>query len=199
MSKVKYRFFAGFMKKQEDWLNSMSDKGYRLVKTGKLRYEFEECEPGRYRYAVEYVGDRSYDDEKDYKEFLEDMGYRVFYKNINLDYSLLKVTYRPWAGKGGRISTNRTTYNKELLIVEKENDGTEFRLHTEKEDLEDYYRRISYPWYFAVFLMLACAILTFPFIPLVAVFSVLAVLSAIPIITAERSIKKMKKESELEE
>ena len=59
MSIVKRRFFAGFMGQQTKWLNSMAEKGYRLVKTGKLEYVFNECEPGKYVYSVEYVGDRS--------------------------------------------------------------------------------------------------------------------------------------------
>ena len=131
MSIKKIRYFAGFMKSQENWLNAMAHKGYRLVKTGKLTYEFEECAPDAYCYTVEYVGDKSFESENDYKAFLEGMGYRVFYKNINLDWSLAKITIRPWAEKGGFFSTNRTTFNRELLIVEKENDGKPFELHTE--------------------------------------------------------------------
>ncbi|MCR5767641.1 MAG: DUF2812 domain-containing protein [Lachnospiraceae bacterium] len=199
MSIVKRRYFAGCMERQAKWLNSMSDKGYRLIKTGKLKYEFEECTPGAYRYAVEYVGDKSFEEEQNYKEFLEDLGYKVFYKNINLDWSLYKVSVRPWADKGGKISTNSTTYNKELLIVEKENDGKPFELHTDKEDLSEYYRRLSYPWYFAVFFMLAMLILAWPYVVPVALFGAFAVICAIPIIIAAVKIKKIKKESEVEE
>ena len=199
MSIVKRRFFAGFMRRQEKWLNSMADKGYRLVKTGKLEYTFDECEPGKYRYAVEYVGDKSFEDEESYKAFLEDMGYRVFYKNINLDYSAGKIAYRPWAEKGGRISTNRSTYNKELLIVEKENDGTDFQLHTEKEDLIGYYKRLCYPWYFAVFLALVIMIVYWPSVIAVGICGFLAILFALPIIVMEYRIHKIKKEKELEE
>lgn len=198
MSLVKRRFFAGFMKSQAKWLNSMAQKGYRLVKTGKLTYEFEECEPGKYQYTVEYVGDKSFKDEEDYKAFLESMGYTVFYKNINLDYSVYKVTWRPWAEKGGRISDTRTSFNRELLIVEKESDGRPFELHTEKEDLAEYYRRIAYPWYFAVFIMLLLAVVVWPLIPLVVAFSLVAVLFAAPIVIMEGKIRKIKKEKELE-
>ena len=199
MSIVKRRFFAGFMHSQEKWLNSMADKGYRLIRTGKLEYEFEECEPGQYRYAVEYAGDRSFTDEEEYKAFLEEMGYRVFYKNINLDFSTAKLIYRPWANKGGKISTGKTTYNKELLIVEKENDGKEFLLHTDKDDLADYYRRLSYPWYFAVFLTLAGMILYWPTVAAVLIFGGLTVLFALPIIIMAFRIHKIKKDKELEE
>lgn len=199
MKLVKTRYFAGFMKSQAKWLNSMADKGWRLVKTGKLQYEFEDCAPGRYRYTVEYVGDRSFEEEQDYKAFLEEMGYRVFYKNINLDYSLYKVTWRPWADKGGRISTTQNTYNRELLIVEKENDGRPFELHTEKEDLAEYYRRISYPWYFAVFIALVLVIVEWPFMPCVIGFGIMALLFALPIIIAEKRIRDIKKERSTEE
>ena len=199
MSMVKRRFFAGFMRSQEKWLNSMADRGYRLIRAGKLEYEFDECEPGRYRYAVEYVGDRSLEDEEAYKTFLEDMGYRVFYKNINLDYSACKLVYRPWADKGGRLSTNGTTFNKELLIVEKENDGRDFELHTDKEDLTEYYRRLSYPWYFAVFLTLAGLILTWPSLIAGLIYGGLSILSAVPIAIMAYRIHKLKKEKELEE
>ena len=199
MSIEKIRFFAGFMHSQEKWLNSMADKGYRLVNTGKLKYTFDECEPGKYRYAVEYVGDRSLEEEEAYKAFLEEMGYRVFYKNINLDFSTAKLIYRPWADKGGKLSTNKTTYNKELLIVEKENDGTEFRLHTEKEDRIEYYKRLSHPWYFAVFLSLALLVIYWPMVLPVVLFAFLTVLCALPIIIMEHKIRKIKKERELEE
>ena len=199
MSIVKRRFFAGFMRSQERWLNSMADKGYRLVKTGKLEYTFDECEPGKYRYAVEYVGDKSMEDEEAYKAFLEDMGYKVFYKNINLDFSTAKLVYRPWANKGGRISTTGSTLFKELLIVEKENDGTEFQLHTEKEDRIEYYKRLSHPWYFAVFLCLALMVIYWPMVLPVVICGFLTALFALPIIIMECRIHKIKKEKELEE
>lgn len=199
MSLKKNRYFAGFMGAQAKWLNSMSKKGYRLIKTGKLQYEFDECEPDKYVYTVEYVGDKSREESDKYKEFLESIGYRVFYKNITLDYSPGKITYRPWAEKGGRISTTRSTLFKELLIIEKENDGTPFELHTEKEDKANYYKRLSQPWYYLVFLFLLFAILAWPLIPGVIVLAALALLSIVPIIIAEVKIHKLKKENQLEE
>ena len=42
MSKTCYRFFGGLLTAQENWLNKMSERGYRLVQTGKLLYKFEE-------------------------------------------------------------------------------------------------------------------------------------------------------------
>ena len=41
MSKKCCRFFGGLLDTQEKWLNKMSGMGYRLVRTGKMPYEFE--------------------------------------------------------------------------------------------------------------------------------------------------------------
>ena len=199
MSIKKRRFFAGFMGSQTKWLNSMADKGYRLVKTGKLEYVFDECEPGKYVYTVEYVGDKSMEEEENYKAFLEDMGYQVFYKNMNLDYSFMKLTYRPWANKGGKISTTKTTYNREMLIVEKENDGKPFDLHTEKEDLINYYARTCRPWYYAMVMALLVAIICWPNVLRTAIFGSLTILLALPVLLMTLKIQKLKKENKLAE
>ena len=45
MSKKCYRFFGGLLNAQAKWLNKMSEKGYRLVRTGRMLYEFEKCNP----------------------------------------------------------------------------------------------------------------------------------------------------------
>ena len=111
-----------------------------------MLYEFEECKPDQVKYCVEFIGQKSKANASDYHEFLEGMGYKVFYKNINLNYSVGKVRLRPWAEKGGRIATNATTFNRELLIVEKDNDGKPFELHTSYEDKENYYRNLRNPW-----------------------------------------------------
>ena len=36
MSKKYYRFFGGLLTAQENWLNKMSKKGYRLIRTKKM-------------------------------------------------------------------------------------------------------------------------------------------------------------------
>ena len=150
MRKKYYRFFWGFLDKQKKWLNEMSDKGLRLVDTGRAWYEFEDCEPGKYRYAVEFVGEKSKQSAEEYASFLEDCGYRVMFKNLNLDYSVGKAVIRPWADKGGRIATTPGSYNKELLIVEKENDGKDFELHTDENDIKEYKKTVRKPWIFSV-------------------------------------------------
>lgn len=83
MSKKCYRFFGGLLTVQKNWLNKMAEKGYRLIRTGKLLYEFEKCKPGQVQYCVEFIGQKSKANAEDYHDFLEEMGYSVFYKNIN--------------------------------------------------------------------------------------------------------------------
>lgn len=160
MSKKYYRFFWGFMKRQENWLNEMADKGYRLIRTGKAWYEFEDCEAGKYRYAVEFVGEKSKQSAEDYASFLEDCGYRVLFKNLNLDYSVGKAVLRPWAEKGGKIATTSGSYNKELLLVEKENDGKPFLLHTSDDDVREYKKTVRKPWIFAAVTLLTVIVIS---------------------------------------
>ena len=80
MSKRCYRYYGGLLVSQANWLNKMAEKGYRLIRTGKMLYEFEECTPGQYQYCVEFIGQRSKESAADYARFLEDVGYRVFFK-----------------------------------------------------------------------------------------------------------------------
>ena len=151
-----YRYFGGFITSQEKWLNKTAQKGFRLVKVGKLLYEFERCSPNQYQYAVEFVADKTKKDSQNYKDFLEGCGYKVFYKNINLSYSIGKVRFRPWAKGSGKIATNATTYNKELLIVEKINDGKPFELHTTVNDKIEYLKKWRNIWltYFSMFALM---------------------------------------------
>lgn len=108
------------------------------------------------------------------------MGYKVFFKNINLNYSVGKVRLRPWAEMGGRIATNATTFNRELLIVEKSNDGKPFELHTSYADKEKYYRNLRNPW---LFLLLLFAIIKHSI-----VLGIFSLVSAIPSILYQLQI-----------
>jgi hypothetical protein len=91
-----YHFFGGLINAQEKWLNKMAHNGYRLIKEGKLSYEFAECQPDEYQYSVEFVANRSYKSEKDYRFFLEDLGYKVYYKNVNLNCNRKEVNKNEW-------------------------------------------------------------------------------------------------------
>ena len=183
MSKKCYRFFGGLLNAQAKWLNKMSEKGYQLVRTGTLLYEFEKCKPDEVTYCVEFIGEKSKENATDYADFLEDMGYKVFFKNINLNYSVGKVRWRPWAERGGRIATNTTTFNREILIVEKTNDGKPFELHTSYDDKEKYYRTLRNPWLFLLLLFALFAIIKHSII-----LGIFSLISAIPSILYQLQI-----------
>ena len=172
----------------------MAKNGYRLIHTGKLLYEFEECKPGQYQYCVEFVGQKAKESADDYACFLEDCGYRVFFKNINLNWSVGKVVVRPWAEQGGRISTNSTTFNRELLIVEKKNDGKPFELHTTYEDKQVYYKSMRRPW---IFLFIMFAVLTV--VVRQPVWGVFAVISLVELIVFQIKLGEFKKQADIKE
>lgn len=189
MSRKSYRYFAGMLTAQENWLNKMAAKGYRLVHTDKLLYEFEECKPGQFQYCIEFVGDKSREHSQDYRTFLEDLGYKVFYKNINLNYSIGKLRYRPWGEKDGHIATGGTTFNRELLIVEKENDGKPFNLHTSFDDKMKYCKSLRNPW--------LCIVILFAILGIIyrsLLWGAFAVPSLIPVIMYQLQIVRIGKE-----
>jgi len=129
------RYYGCFLNAQEKWLNRMAEKGYRLVRTGTLLHEFEACAPSEYEYRIEFIADKDASYIGDYRRFLEEMGYRTFTKNINLNFSLGKVRLRPWAKGSAKVATNPGNYNQELLIIERRKDGKPFKMHT-GEDAE---------------------------------------------------------------
>ena len=196
MSKTKYRvaFFGMLLDTQAAWLNRQAAKGWRLVRTGRLLYAFERCEPGRYQYAVDFVGEKSSARAREYRALLEDTGCRVFTKNANLNLSLFKARWRPWAEKGGRIATNPGTFGRELVIVEKEQDGKPFALHTSYEDKAEYYRTLRGPW-----LTVAALALMGLVVNPSAVFAVLAVLAAAPALFYHRLARRMDKAAQTQE
>lgn len=142
MKKTYYRFFSACLETQEAWLNRRAAEGLRLVSTHSFSYTFEPCEKGKYQYCVEFAGEKSYRELMDYRRFLEELGYRTFPKNINLNVSVGKVRWRPWAKGAGQVATAPGGFNKELLILEKERDGTPFVLHTDLEDRMQYYQSL---------------------------------------------------------
>lgn len=194
MSKRKYMFFGGFLNVQESWLNQMALKGYRLSSVKRMLYVFEECKPGEVEYRIDFVAPKSIDKIQEYKAFFEEMGYKVFYKNINLNYSLGKIRLRPWATEGGYIATKSTTYNKELLIVEKFNDGKDFELHTSYEDQINYYKSIRNPWLTVCLLWVLLTIFQWSLL-----YIILKVVVLIPVLLYEIQIQKLKREARIRE
>lgn len=172
------------MERQERWLNNLSDEGWRLVRVGKLSYEFEPCPPGAYRYRVDFVGHLPAGRQKDYRSLLRELGYRVMSKNLNLNWSAGHVRFRPWAKGAGKLSASPGSFNRELLIIEKENDGAPFELHTAPEDLREYYRYQRNMYATTALLGLAFALVLFyqEAIAGGTAFAVLAVLCGLPVV-----------------
>lgn len=194
MNQKRYRFFGGLLSAQENWLNRMARRGLRLVRTSRLLYEFEPCQPGQVCYKVEFIGHKSHASALDYRNFLESMGYQVFFKNINLNYSVGKVCWRPWAEKGGRIARTSTTFNRELLIIEKENDGTPFALHTTYEDRRNYCKALRNP---ILFLFIASAVLWA--VTRTWVWGLFALLSLIPLAGYQMELHRLKRQADISE
>ncbi len=131
---VRYKYFGPLLMAQAKWLNRMSLRGWRLVDTGKLSYTFEPCEPGEYQYAVDFVGNMSRAHGEDYADFLAGFGYRTWFKNVNLQWSRGKVRWNPAGEPGARIISDRTTLDRELIIVERRAEAKPFTLYNSVED-----------------------------------------------------------------
>jgi len=70
-----FKFFYNY-EKEERWINSMSAKGMALVDYFWTRYVFEEDEPGKYIYKIEFLdkmGSKNIENIA-YVNFLEDLG-----------------------------------------------------------------------------------------------------------------------------
>ncbi len=144
----RFRYFYGFIDIQQRFINRMGEQGWRLIRTGRFFYEFTSCPRGRYQYCVDFIADKSCQEAEEYTKFLEEMGYRVMTKPINTNFSFGKIRIRPWGKGWGQVATTPGRFGKELLIVEKENDGRPFALHTTLEDQVDYYQIFRSAWAF---------------------------------------------------
>ena len=118
----------------------------------------------------------------------------LFLTGADHGYCEIKRRTRPWAERGGRIATNTTTFNREILIVEKANDGKPFELHTSYDDKEKYYRNLRNPWLFLL-LMFALFAVTKQSI----IFGIFALVSVIPGSIYQIQIMKIRKEAKTQE
>lgn len=131
----KFRIFLNPIEGQEKWLNEKATDGLRLLKVGRFFYEFEKCNPAQYQYAVDYIGNNSNAQRKEYESFLDEVGINYFEKPLNIgQFSFGKVKYRPYANKGGKLATSWGMINRELLILEKEYNGKPFEIYSNAED-----------------------------------------------------------------
>lgn len=131
----KFKIFLNPIEGQEKWLNAKAVEGLKLSKVGKFIYEFKRCKPNQYQYAVDYIGNKSNEERKDYENFLEDVEINYYEKPINLgQFSIGRVKYRPYANSGGKLATSGGMINRELLILEKENNGRPFNIYNNLKD-----------------------------------------------------------------
>lgn len=198
-----YRFYSLSIKKQEAFLNRMSSEGWRLVKTKRLMYKFEPCTPNGYEYRVIFIGEKSYKKNKDYQSFFRNMGYDIFTKNANLNYSIGKMRWRPYGNGGGQIATSPGIYNKELLIVGKKYDGKPLEIFTTNADLADYYRLIRNVFCSLFFLVAFIFGLSLFFksvnIAAMVIYCVLLAVFSVPIIKYAKLIRIYKELAKIEE
>lgn len=205
MIKTVFRYFFDFLDGQEKWLNNMAEQGYRLKKCGRMTYTFDTCDPNEYEYAVEFIGDQSYSKGKDYRRYLEDLGFRTFTKNMNLNFSYGKIRWRPYTKGMGQIATSPGGFNEELLILEKKRDGKPFELHTDVLDKLDTYKTARRAYVWATILMFGLTAITFVpgsslvSIPMTwvirAVILFWGILFAIPMVKYSSLVNQLKEES----
>ena len=201
MNKKVYRFFFMFLEKQERFLNRMAGNGWRLLKTTRLSYEFAPCPPGEYEYKVVFIGEKSYRDNKGCRAFFEDMGYRVFTKSANLNFSVGKMRWRPYGKGGGKAATSPGSYNKEIMIAEKKRDGKAFEVFNDNSDLAGYYRVIRNV--FTSLLALIAALLGYAIftktatVPMLIVGFIAAAALLVPIIKYTKQANHYKQEMQI--
>lgn len=136
----KLRYFIDFIDRQQEWLNTMAAKGYRLSKTTRMGYEFTPCEPNRYHYVVQCVMEKSRTEVKEYRKYLEEMGYNHYPKNINIQFGYkAKLRYN---GERLQLASNPGLLNHELLIIEVPK-GEELEIFTTAKECYAYYKRLT--------------------------------------------------------
>ena len=71
-------FFIWQLEKEQAWVNEMASHGYALEHAGRLRFEFDEPEPGKYIYKEIFLKGWGESAENiKYFRFLEEMGIKV--------------------------------------------------------------------------------------------------------------------------
>ena len=89
---------------------------------------------------------------------------------------------------------SKKCYNRELLIVEKENDGKPFELHTSYEDRENYYSNLRNLW-----LLLMLIFTMFAAVNQTVILGIVVVISLIPVIVYQLQIMKNRHEAKMKE
>ncbi len=68
-------FYIWQLEKEEAWINEMAQHGYGLVGMGRMTFDFEDIEPGKYTYKNLFLkGTVKSEKNRPFLEFLEEMG-----------------------------------------------------------------------------------------------------------------------------
>ena len=131
------------LESHEAFLNKMAGEGWRQAETNKLTYTFEPCEPNECSYKVIFIGEKSATENRNYRVFFEEMGYEVFIKSLNINFSFGKMRVRPSEEDGVQVVTSPSVYGKELMIIGRKQDDKPFPVFHTNESLAIYYRSIQ--------------------------------------------------------
>ncbi|MBR3610470.1 MAG: DUF2812 domain-containing protein [Oscillospiraceae bacterium] len=84
---IKKLFWAWEYEKEEKWLNEMAAKGLALVDYSLCRYSFEPCEPGEYKFKIQFLEHRtSHPESEQYIRFMEETGAEQVASYLNWVY-----------------------------------------------------------------------------------------------------------------
>lgn len=72
---IKFRLYYD-KDKETRWLDEMADKGYAMTGFFAGFYTFEKCEPGEYRYQVDFA-EKPYSLSKNYRDFMAEMDIEI--------------------------------------------------------------------------------------------------------------------------
>lgn len=128
MGKFIFKYFFNFLGPQKKWLNEMAGKGWRLVEVSTFGYRFERCLKSEYIYEVVYSGYRRKEISIPYLNRLLDSGYNVFIKGLNRTMSSEKLKLKHSLGKVYNPKFSPRDGYKDVLIIEKKNDGKSFEV-----------------------------------------------------------------------
>lgn len=112
MKKTCYRiYYVWEWEKEEEWLNTMSQEGWQLIKASIGKYVFESGDSGAYTYRLELLDKSLHSEEStSYLNFLKETGIEMVGKCRNWIYLRSKTS------EGNFMPNNRTLYKLSHLL-----------------------------------------------------------------------------------
>lgn len=119
---------------QERFLNKYSQQGYKLEKVGLLVYKFSKAKSHKH-YTVQYIGDSTEHENKEYLQMLKEMGFKVVRCPYNIGKKSL-LSFKLRLHKNGAVFKG---LNKEILIIESDDQCTdEIDLYNNYDEMVEY-------------------------------------------------------------